>query len=43
VLLCNVAAGRRAQGKRALEQWEAQIRGPGFVENSDSGNAPKEN
>jgi len=26
-LLCNVIAGRRAQGKQALEQLESQIRG----------------
>ena len=26
-LLCNVVAGRRAQGKQALEQMQAQIRG----------------
>src|SRR5258705_9722410 len=26
-LLCNVSAGRRAQGKKALEQLEQQIRG----------------
>jgi len=26
-LLCNVLAGRRAQGKQALEQMQAQIRG----------------
>jgi formate dehydrogenase major subunit len=27
VLLCNVVAGRRSQGKHALEQWAAQTQG----------------
>jgi formate dehydrogenase major subunit len=42
-LLCNVVAGRRAQGKQALEQIEAQISGRGVAGHSQLGNRYKEN
>jgi formate dehydrogenase major subunit len=36
VLLCNVVAGHRTQGKEALEEWATQIQGPS-PERSPSG------
>lgn len=40
-ILCNVFAGRRAQGKQALEQFEAQIRGPYMASPSPSEAKPE--
>ncbi len=39
VILCNLVAGRRARGKEALEQMEAQIWGPRTAGHSPVGSA----